>query len=144
MPVPNKLPDGETLDYMNTVEGKTYEQIAKEYDAHPNSVYRKLLNYRRAPKEVHRVHLDTIPWRGVLAKHSALHTVRMLRALDDRNHGRQLPYTVEGYLDSWLKQMDKDNVVIDYDRENGWLRVPRLPEDGDGYIRMPPEDQRRG
>ena len=140
---PGKLPDGAELERLNSIEGLTYQQIAERYDASTNSVYRKLANYRRHPKVVQRLHLDTIPWKGVLRKHTSLYDGVMLAALDDRNHGRELPPVKDRSLTSWLKMMDENNLVIDYDREKGWLRVPRRPEDGDGYVRMPPPELRR-
>lgn len=144
MGTPGKLPDGETLDYLNSVKGLTYREIAEQYGSSINSVYRKVLNYRKTPKQPHNSHVDTLPWKGILAKHYGLHDAIMLRILDDTEKGREVTEYNARALDAWLKKMEQNNWVIDYSRDEGWLRVQRKPEDGNGYVRMPPEGMRRG
>jgi hypothetical protein len=40
-------------------------------------------------------------------------------------------------LDAFERKLRDDNKVIDYDYDDGYSRVPRVPEDGNGWIRRP-------
>lgn len=139
---PGKLPSGAEL-YAMTMKGMTQKEIAELYGSTEHSVWRKLTAYRRGPSKIQRTHTDVIPWKGILKKHDNLFPAKMLRALGRRNHGDELDYITERELNLWLKSLDDQKVVIDYDRGKGWLKVPRLPEDEGGYIRRPPEEQSR-
>lgn len=141
MGAPGVLPSGADL-YALTMKGMTQREIAELYGATEHSVWQKLTNYRRGPGRPQLSHAEYIPWK-VLKKHDTLYPAKQLRALSRRNQGQELSVTAERELTRWLENLDRNNLVIDYDRDKGWLKVPRIPEDGDGYIRRPAEDDAR-
>ena len=86
-------------------------------------------------------HDDTLPWR-VKSKHAMEYPARMLRALGRRNKGLPIGEELSDRLDSYLRDLDKDNAVVHYDAETpeGFWHVPREPQDK-GYIRQPRADK---
>lgn len=83
---------------------------------------------------------DTLPW-VVALEHQDAYEAQMLRELGRRMAGE--PSGSRGmYLDAWLRGLDeKPRQVIAYDREKGFHKVRRMPQDGQGYIRKPPKER---
>lgn len=86
----------------------------------------------------HRIrHDDYIPWSPIRADHATSYVLTMLRSAARRAHGETLPPELEARLDSWIKRLEENSVVVHYDADTaeGFLFVPRRPCDK-GLIRL--------
>lgn len=73
-----------------------------------------------------------LPWRGIPASHYC-YEQRMLRALASRELGKPNADALNGRLDHWIEEMDREDLVVMYEPVLGFFKVPR--EEGDvGYI----------
>jgi hypothetical protein len=120
-------------------EGLTQDQMAERFfnetgerrgrSSFAAVIHRHGLNNPRATPRYE----EDLPWKGVKAEHFC-YEQRMLRALGARRHGHTNADAVPGgRLDAWLAEMDKENLVVMYEPELGFFKVPR--EDGDvGYV----------
>lgn len=148
MPAPRKLPDNTTLRQLRA-QGWKLKQIAKEYGVTQAAVWKAL---ERAGftdrKETYR---DILPW-DIDVRHRSTAITQRIRALMRRNRGVTLTPSEEHLLNTWLQAMENNGVVLDYhpdapendaSRIGGFFYTPRLPEDGDGFIRMPKEEPKR-
>ena len=125
--------------------GKTHQEIADEaYRRTGKKVTRGAITMavRRAgltDREVPR-YRETLPWR-VEARHAKHYAARMLRLLGRRLRDDDLTEAYARRLDSWLNQLESENLVVGYwpDTEEGFFYVDPRPGDGkDGIpIRMP-------
>lgn len=55
--------------------------------------------------------------------------LRMLRAYASRQEGEPNQDALDGRLDGWLNEMDREDLVILYHEDLGFFRVPREPGD---------------
>ncbi len=139
------LPDKTELRQMRD-QGMTHQQIADEvfrrtgYKVTRNAVTVALQRHGLAEKPVR--YSEEIPWR-VKERHERNYALAMLRAYARRNRGIKLNIDQRQRLDSWLAQLAENDRVVTYrpDSPDGFYYVPRLPEDGDGIIRRPAEDE---
>lgn len=135
---PRTLPDNEQI-IQHLRDDWTYQQIADEYGTTREAVSALVARYRLAPPKVGRHH-EFIPWT-IAPEHRRDAELRKLRYYSRRMQGEQLTYAEEKSLDNWLAELD--TVVLTYTREGGFDYVPRMPEDGDGIVRMPAEARRQ-
>lgn len=139
------LPDKTELRRMRDA-GMTHQQIADEvqqrtgYRVTRNAVTVALQRHGLSGKPVRYV--EEIPWR-VRERHERNYALAMLRLYARRQHGKKLNTDQTQRLDSWLAQLEEHGRVVAYsaDSPDGFYYVPRLPEDGDGIIRRPAEDE---
>lgn len=129
-------------------EGRTYQEMvdtyAEKYDiaigvsAFANFRRRHGLELRITRDE------DLIPW-AVLRTHRYANQVNMLRTEARRRANAALTEREERVLTSWLRGLERDDVVVHYDpdTEQGWFYVPRLPSDDD-IIRRPEHVTKQG
>lgn len=123
----------------------TSREIAAMYGVTENAVYLALRDVPGGTTKRPR-HEDFLPWR-IKAEHLWAVPAVMLRLLARRSKGEELPQRRQVTLNGWLKKMDAEGLVVDYDPEQGpthaspkyggFRYVKRRPEDGDGYIRRP-------
>lgn len=133
---PRTLPDSGTLAKLRRKH--TIAAIAEMYGVTENAVYYHLRDAGLTKKG--NRYRDTIPWQ-VAMEHQDAYEAQMLRELGKRLAGE--PGGSRGaYLDAWLRGLDeKPRQVIAYDREKGFHRVRRMPQDKGGYIRKPPKER---
>ena len=141
MPAPRKLPDNTILRQLRSQNYKL-KDIAKMYDVSEAAVWKAL---ERAGftdrKETYR---DIVPW-DIDPRHRSTAITQRFRSIMRQRRGVPLSETEEHLLNTWLKAMKDNNVVLDYDptcppndasRLGGFFYTPRLPED-EGIVRMP-------
>lgn len=122
-------------------EGKTYSWIVEEYRRkyHIETTPQMWGNFRRKHGLERRLHRDRelIPWR-VKKEHRWEYPLAMLRLVARQRRGDKLRESDQQKLDSWLKQMKEQDLVVYYDPETepGFFLVPREPQDKD-LVRMP-------
>jgi hypothetical protein len=123
-------------------QGRTPAQIADYYHDHhhvdvtPEAVE---MNLRRRGVEVQwrMRHEDLIPWI-IAEEHKDRYAPRMLRNLGRRRAGERLRASEAKKLDAWLSRLEREQVVVDYRRDEAepWVYVPRRADD-DEYVRRP-------
>lgn len=138
------LPDSGTLLQLKAQKW-TNRQIAERYGVTENAVYLALRSVPGATTKRPRYD-EFIPWR-VKSEHLWTVPANMLRLLARQAGGEELPQRRLTTLTGWLKKMDAEGLVVDYDPEQGpsnaspkyggFRYVRRQPEDGEGYIRRP-------
>ena len=79
---------------------------------------------------------DDIPWK-VKKEHNAEYPLTMLRHAARKRRGLPLTEEQERRLAAFIKMLEEHNAVIAYDREVGFVGVPREARDGDGLVRKP-------
>ena len=110
-------------------DGWTYEMIAEEYDAKPNSVWRKL---QRAGKVGHKpTGDDFLPWK-VNPKHYTASIYISLLALQRMKEGREVNHTTKARAQRFYKNIVERNLVVDYDERVKPNQVSQL---GGFYLR---------
>ena len=129
--------------------GWTHQEIADEaYRRTGKKVTRGAITMavRRAglsDREVPRYH-ETIPWR-VEARHAKHNAARNLRLLGRRLRGDELTEPYAQRLDSWLRRLEAENLVVGYwpDTEEGFFYVDPRPGDGENGIPIRVPDRSR-
>lgn len=122
-------------------EGKTYQEMQDIYLEKYNieTVPSMWGNFRRRRGLARRItrNDDLIPW-AVKSEHRWAYPVAMLRAEARRRAGFDLGMDTRNRLNSWLRTLDDDKLVVHYDpdTEDGFFYVPRLASDDD-IIRRP-------
>lgn len=142
MPAPRKLPDNTTLRQLRA-QGWKLSQISQKYGVTDAAVWKAL--ERAGFTENKETYQDIVPW-DIDPRHRSTAIAQRFRSLMRIKKGIPLNPTEQHLLDTWLKVMKENNVVLDYhpdapandaSRLGGFFYVPRLPEDGDGIVRMP-------
>jgi hypothetical protein len=139
------LPDRTELRRMKD-SGMTHQQIADEVEKRTgqkvtrNAVTMAMARHGLSGNPTR--YSEEIPWR-VRQKHERHYALAMLRLYARRRRGVKLSREQEQRLTSWLGQLHENDRVVYYqaDSPEGFYYVPRLPEDGDGIIRRPEEEQ---
>jgi hypothetical protein len=118
-------------------EGKTYQEMQDLYLKKYNieTVPSMWGNFRRRRGLHRRItrNDELIPWH-VKAEHRWAYPVAMLRAEARRRAGFDLNPETQGRLNSWLKTLEDENLVVHYDpdTDDGFFYLHR--EDGDDDI----------
>jgi len=142
MPAPRKLPDNTTLRQLRA-QGWTLKKIADTYHVTEGAVWKAL--ERAGFTEQQQTYQDIVPWE-IHPRHRSTAIAQRFRSLMRIKKGIPLNPTEQHLLDTWLKVMRDNNVVLDYhpaapehdaSRLGGFFYTPRLPEDGNGIVRMP-------
>lgn len=141
MPAPRHLPSDSTLLKWRD-EGLTHQQIAdRVYEREGIKVTRSAVSVAlHRAGETHKIrYADEVPWERIKSVHNQEYPLTMLRTLGRRNRGLPISKIQDERLDSWLNRLDEEDAVVHYEprSERGFYYVPRLPEDGDGYVRKP-------
>lgn len=122
-------------------EGKTYHWMVEEYKRKYNieTVPSLWGNFRRRRGLTRRINRDDelIPWH-VKTEHRWAYPLAMLRVEGRRRGGYELRESDESRLNSFLKTLEEENVVVHYDPDTteGFFYVPREKTDTD-IIRRP-------
>jgi hypothetical protein len=122
-------------------EGKTYKEMQAIYLEKYNieTVPSMWGNFRRRRGLQRRLarNDDLIPWH-VRSEHRWAYPVAMLRAEARRRAGFELNDETQGRLNSWLRTLEEDGLVVHYDpdTQDGFFYVPREEHDTD-IIRRP-------
>lgn len=122
-------------------EGKTYQEMQDIYLKKYNieTVPSMWGNFRRRRGLSRRIarNDELIPWH-VKPEHRWAYPVAMLRAEARRRAGFELNEATQQRLNSWLRTLDEENLVVHYDpdTEDGFFYVPREATDTD-IIRQP-------
>jgi hypothetical protein len=139
------LPDRTELRRMKDA-GMTHQQIADEVEKRTgqkvtrNAVTMAMARHGLSGNPTR--YSDEIPWR-VKQKHERHYALAMLRLYARKRRGVRLTRDQEQRLSSWLGQLHENDRVVFYEPNSpaGFYYVPRLPEDGEGIIRRPEEEQ---
>jgi hypothetical protein len=126
--------------------GMTHQQIADEVEQRTgqrvtrNAVTMAMARHGLSSNPTR--YSEEIPWR-VKQKHERHYALAMLRLYARKRRGVKLNREQEQRLTSWLGQLQENDRVVFYEANSpdGFYYVPRLPEDGDGVIRRPEEEQ---
>lgn len=142
---PSILPDSGTLAKLRRkhraderhpdgcASGHTLEQVAEMYGVGKSAVW-KALRGAGLTEERPR-YTETLPW-VVSNAHAHAWEAFMLRELARHLRGEPLSKQRGDYLGPWLNELRRQNVVIDYNHEEGFKRVPRRKYER-GFIRKP-------
>jgi hypothetical protein len=142
MPAPRKLPDNTTLRQLRA-QGWTLAQIADKYNVTEAAVWKAL--ERAGFTENKETYNDIIPWE-IDVRHRSTAIVQRFRSLMKIKKGIPLNPTEQHLLDTWIKVMKENDVVLDYhpdapendaSRLGGFFYTPRLTEEGEGIVRKP-------
>ncbi len=128
-----RLPEADDLRHELAL-GATQADLARAYGVSRQAVSAMVQRERVAPPRVS--HKRWVPWT-IAVEHSYHYLVERLHDLARRELGQPLTDKATRQLDAWLVRMAQLDVVVDYNREDGFHLVRRRPEDGDGYIRKP-------
>ncbi len=139
------LPDRTELRRMKEA-GMTHQQIADEVEKRTgqrvtrNAVTMAMARHGLSGNPTR--YSEEIPWR-VRQKHERHYALAMLRLFARKRRGVKLNREQEQRLTSWLGQLRENDRVVFYEANSpdGFYYVPRLPEDGEGVIRRPEEEQ---
>lgn len=111
-------------------EGKTYKWMVEEYLRKYNiqtsiSMWAGIRHRHGFERRIVR-NDDLIPWE-IKEEHRYAHPISMLRAEARRRAGNELSRHMESMLDGFLRTLERDDLVVDYQRdaEQGWHLVPR-------------------
>ena len=128
MPAHKLLPPDSDLLRM-VEDGLTHEQIALECEritGHKvaRSTVSAALSRAALTKTTGHRYLDTVPWR-VRPEHASEYAARMLRLLGRRRNGFPMSDEDNQRLDSWLRHLETERVVVAYcpEHEDGFLYV---------------------
>lgn len=158
MPAASKVRDlPEALGWLR--EGRTYQWIVDEYLRRYGvqttvSMWAVLRRRHGIERRIVRDR-NLIPWE-VNPAHRHRHAVSMLRAEARKRAGMSLTSKAAGSLKAWLDRLDREGVVVHYDRatSEGWrnlprrdgidldlIREPRVPSrhSGDGHLQISSE-----
>jgi hypothetical protein len=123
-------------------EGTTYREIAERWNLEQGgqvtttNAIKTLVSRQGLATRANR-YRKWIPWH-VRDKHLAHYHVKLLRlvARTESEPPRPISGPEQRMVDLWLKRMGTDKVVAyDPDTEEGFFVTPRLPADGNGWIR---------
>jgi transcriptional regulator with XRE-family HTH domain len=128
------LPEDEELKRLRA-EGLSYAAIGERYGVTREAVSQAFARRKLAPPQRKKYALY-IPWT-VREAHQFDVQNRILRLYARRDMGEELPPMEAKRLDNFLREMAKRDLVITYDREDGWGYTRRLPEDGARIFRHP-------
>lgn len=139
------LPDRTELRRMKDA-GMTHQQIADEVERRTgqkvtrNAVTMAMARHGLSGNPTR--YAEEIPWR-VRQKHERHYALAMLRLYARQRRGVGLNRDQDQRLTSWLGQLRENDRVVYYqpNSPDGFYYVPRLPDDGDGIIRQPEEEQ---
>lgn len=81
---------------------------------------------------------DEIPWQ-VAKKDNRHYYLDNLRRWAQVNRGKELSIGDKVEYDRFVRALERDDVVIDYDPEEGWRKVPRRHGIDTGWIRLTDE-----
>lgn len=129
------LPDDEELKRLRFAEGMSYAQIGELYGVTREAVSQAFARRKLAPPQ-RKKYVEYIPWT-VKEAHQFDVQNRILRLFARRDMGEELAPTDEKRLDNFLREMNKRDLVITYDREGGWGYARRVPEDEGRIFRHP-------
>lgn len=138
------VPDPKQMEaYLN--RGLTQAQIVEEYEndtgirCSRSAIAMAMDRYGLKGKRVRPRYMDMLPWR-VAHEHRMHNDARMLRLEAKRRRGEALKTAELRWLTAWLDELDRKNVVIDYNprSKRGFWWLPRTDEDTD-IIRRPKE-----
>ena len=121
-------------------EGLTHEQIRERIEHETG----KVVALGTISAAISRAGLSSMPrYRDIIPApiredHQGAYPHVMLRLLGRRTQGGELTADQEKRLDSWLKKLDAEDVVVAYrhDSNDGWIYVRRRPEDAGNYSRL--------
>jgi hypothetical protein len=122
-------------------EGRTYQWMVETYRDKYNieTVPSMWGNFRRRRALTRRINRndDLIPWH-VQPQHRWAYPVAMLRVEARRRAGMELREVDRVRVDAWLKHLEDEGLVVDYDPElpDGFSYVKRRKSDTD-IIRQP-------
>jgi len=129
MPAASKVQDlPEALSWLR--EGRTYQWIVDEYlrkyDVRTTVSMWAVLRRRHGIERRIVRDVNLIPWE-VKVEHRHRHAIAMLRAEARRRAGMPLSSKVAANLSAWLDRLDREGVVVHYDRatRGGWRYLPR-------------------
>jgi hypothetical protein len=146
MPAPRKLPDNTTLRQLRAQNWKL-KDIATEYGVTEAAVWKAL--ERAGFTEKTETYHDIVPW-DIDPKHRSTAIAQRFRSIQRQRRGVQLNETEQHLLDTWMKVMKDNNVVLDYHKDappndasrlGGFFYTPRLPED-EWIVRVPKEKKK--
>ena len=116
--------------------GATQQQVADKFGvsqaAVSNAIARGMIEYK-----TNRPKTSGVPWSPVAPEHREQYLVRMLRAAQRREEGLTNSPFWEDRLDGFLRKMEEEGWVVDYDPSEGFKRVPRRPGVDLGLVREP-------
>ncbi len=128
-----RLPEADELRRKLAL-GATRADLARAYGVSRQAVSAMVQRERVAPPRIS--HKGWVPW-VVAPQHSFHYLAERLHDLARRELGQPLTDKAVRQLDAWLVKMHELDVVVDYNREDGFHLVRRRPEDGAGYTRQP-------
>lgn len=133
MAAPRRLPSADEILRLRRAHWTT-AKIADEYGVTPAAVSAAL--GREGKSEDRRRYPDLIPWR-VKSEHQGDYALRMLRWEGRRRNGELAKHNLK-QLTSWKAALRREGVVIDYDPQRGFVKVPRqMSDDEDALVRRP-------
>lgn len=115
----------------------TYQEISDGFGVSYSAVYHAMRKYGLTDEGSRVDHRDTIPWT-LRPEHKYKPTAMNLRLLGQIRRGDPVEPEKRRMVIKWLTELIEQRMVIDYDREQGWLRVPWEP--GDADVIRPPDD----
>lgn len=122
---------GQRIDYAEAAKmlraGASQQAVADYFGVGQAAVSRAISRGAIKGIEYDRTKTDEspIPWSPIRKEHRNSHLARMLRAAARRERGDRSAPVIEAQLDLFLKDLRKRDLVVDYDPETGWTRVPR-------------------
>ena len=141
MPAQRKLPDNTTLRQLRA-QGYKLKQIASIYGVKEAAVWKAL--ERAGFTDKAETYRDILPW-DIDPRHRSTAIAQRFRSIQRQRQGKPLTETEQHLLDTWMKVMKDNNVVLDYhpdappndaSRLGGFFYTPRLPED-EWIVRVP-------
>lgn len=121
--------------------GATQKDVAEHFGASQSAVSQAITR-GMIKVQTNRTDDRAMPWKPIMPEHRHTYLARMLRVAHRRARGMKSAAVMEAQLDTMLKTMTRDGWVVDYDPEQGFIKVPRRLGVDEGLIREPGLDDR--
>jgi hypothetical protein len=116
------LPEADVLARMVSA-GLTHRQIAEQFGVTRQAVGKRL--GAPAGDTAYGRYSQHMPWPEVSTAHQRTYVYRSLQGLVKRQLGLPATPEDERSLDTFLSELNSRQVLVGYDRERGWVLVPR-------------------